>query len=89
LSKKFADSLLQPLQEVSSRLRTLSRSTAADSTCEGFDLAQSVGFSLAPTDDVAKRMMVRTIRRGRLSCCPARTPIARFVHYIGATATLL
>jgi hypothetical protein len=89
MSKKFADRLLQPLQEVSSRLRTLSRATAADSTCEGFDLAQSVGFSLAPTDDVAQRMMVGAIRRGQPSRGPARTPTARFVHYIGATATLL
>ena len=89
MSKEFADSLFQPFQELSSRLRTLSRASAADSASEGFDFAQAVGFSLAAADDVAKRMMVRTIRRGRPSRGPARAAIPRFVHYIGATATLL
>jgi hypothetical protein len=46
-SKKFADSLLQPFQELSSRLRTLSRASAADSACKSFDFAQSIGFSPA------------------------------------------
>jgi hypothetical protein len=89
LSTNFADSLLQSFQEVSSRLRTLSRPSAADGARKGFDFTQSVGFSLAAADDVAKGMMVRTIGGRKPPCGPARTPAARFVDDIGATLIVL
>jgi len=78
-SKKLADGVLQPFQKLSSGLRTRPCSSAADSACKGFDLSQAVGFGLAPANDVAKRMVVRTIRRGRSPRTPARTPTARFI----------
>jgi hypothetical protein len=78
-SKKLADGVLQPFQKLSSRPRTLSCSSAADSACKGFDLSEAVGFGRAAANDVAKRMVVRTIRRDRSPRGPARTPTVRFV----------
>jgi hypothetical protein len=88
LSKRFAERLLQSFQKLSGRLGTLSCSSAADSARKGFDFSQAVGFGLAAANDVAKRMMVRTIRRGRSPRGAASMPTARFVDYIGATDIL-
>jgi hypothetical protein len=74
---------------MSGRFRTLSRSSASDSACKDFDFSQAVGFGLAAANYVAKRMMVRTIRRGQATRGTASTPTARFVDYIGATDILL
>ncbi len=64
----------------------MSRAPATHSACKSLDLPQVVGFSFGAVGDMAKGMVVWTIRRGELADGSAAMPTVRFFEHISATA---